>query len=160
MNRIGVIARTAPRIWLALLAALAVTGCTSGSTGSPSSSPLACEPAPPALMAYLEKGLSVRGATLSHGVIVRAAGLDPEPAHLPAAFGSAWWVGARITGAGVRPELIVWLVASLAPRSADQVMAANPAARRDSPWSPPDGEDLTGPGLSAVVDCVGPMPGA
>jgi len=152
--------------WVAAAVVLAtLSGCTSGGSSpgttpakSPTGSATPCQPAPPALVSFLEGGLSVRGATLSHGVVVPATGLDRSSAGLPPSFAAAWWVGARITGAGVRPELIVWLVSSLAPRTADQVVAANATARRDSPWSPADGKDISGPGLADVAGCVGPMP--
>ncbi len=153
-------------VWVAgVLVIATLSACTAGgssprttSVNSPAGFATACQPAPPELVSYLEGGLSVRGATLSHVVVVPATGIDRSSAGLPPSFATAWWVGARITGAGVRPELIVWFVSSLAPRSADQILAANATARRDSSWSPADGEDITGPGLADVAACVGPMP--
>jgi hypothetical protein len=145
-----------------LLAACSPGGHESGAASLSSIGPVAsqaCEPAPEYLRAFLEGGLSVRGATLSDMVVVAATQVEVHDAGLSNAFEQGWWVAARITGAGVRPELVAWLASSLRPASAAQVAAANPTARRD--WSGSSARsELDAAGLATAMACVGPIPPA
>ncbi len=154
---------------LSLLAGLILSACSQNGAASPIGGSGASEPAPggtgtgtcapasAALVSLLQAGVVVRGATLSNVQVVAAPRLDTQSDATPP-FAHGWWVAGKLTGAGVRPEVVVWLLSEIdAPRSA-KVVAANAAAQRYSRWSSPGGALFTGPGLDAVVSCVGPMP--
>ena len=119
--------------------------------GTAAGSPGACEAASPAVLAVLRDGIAVRGATLSNVFAVRAGAAEGV---------AGWWVAGKLSGAGVAPEVVVWVVTGIDNLKADGVVAANAAAARSSRWTLPDGEDLTGAGRDAAVACVGPMPPA
>jgi hypothetical protein len=133
----------------------------SGSSPSPAptGSPASCEPAPAWLIAVIQEGIVVRGATLSNMYVTQASGLSGGPAELKAdAFASAWWVAGRINGAGVRPELAVWLTNRTAQDEDGEILAVDAAAQRYSEWGRDSVEPIRGEGLEEVRSCVGPIP--
>lgn len=134
---------------------------SSGSSASPgpSGSSGPCEQAPEWLVAAIQEGLAVRGATLSNMYVRAASGVSGGPPELQTdVFASAWWVAGRINGAGVRPEPAVWLTNRTSRVSEGEFFAVDAAAQRYSEWGRPSGEPIRGDGLEDVRACVGPIP--
>jgi hypothetical protein len=133
-----------------------------GSTASPAadaSSVAGCEPAPAWLVAVIQDGIVVRGATLSNMYVMQASGFTSGPAELQTdAFASAWWVAGKLSGAGVRPEIAVWLTNRTSENQDGQILAADAPARRYSEGGSTAEEAIRGAGLEDVRQCVGPIP--
>lgn len=116
---------------------------------------MSCEDAAPALADRLSGELVVRGAYVSNLFVARADDLA-EP---PSGFEDPWWAGGKITGAGVRPEVGIWLWDHVVNGEVGMVLSGNASASRYFSF------DVVDPSLasaseivSALVDCVGPMP--
>ena len=146
-----------------LLAGCARPGASSEvpATASPraGASAAACRAAPAAVVSLLRSGLVVRGATLSNLFATRLG--TPEEgsgASIPPFALHGWWIAGKITGAGVQPEVGVWVVSSIEAPRTSEVLAANAAAERYTRWSGVGTGQVTGPGLDAVVACVGFIP--
>jgi hypothetical protein len=105
----------------------------------------------------ISAGIVVRGATLSNAFVAHAFGFTAGPDVIfTDAFADAWWVASKITGAGVQPELAVWLTNRTEEGSSGEIFAVSPAARRY--WHGGGTEPIAGAGMDAAVPCVGPLP--
>jgi hypothetical protein len=121
-------------------------------------SPGDCAPAPDWLVAVLQQGIVVRGATLSNVFVVTASTFESGPSELQGdAFASAWWVAGKISGAGVRPEVALWLTNRTTVDQDGEIFAVDAAAQRYSHFTRPS-QVISGPGMDEARDCVGPIP--
>ena len=156
------------------LAAVILSGCSAG-TGSPASSSSVtdapsgdrsaggsadCLPAPAWLVDAISEGIEVRGAYLSRVFMGPASAFTSGPAAVISgdAFRDAWWIAGGIYGAGVQPELGLWLTNRTAEPAAGSILAANAPARRYTRWGENTAGPISGTGSQAVIDCVGPLP--
>lgn len=132
---------------------------STASVAAGASSVAGCEPAPAWLVAVIQDGIVVRGATLSNMYVMGASGFTSGPPELQTdAFASAWWVAGKVSGAGVRPEVAVWLTNRTSQDKDGQIFAADAPARRYSEGGSTAEEAIRGAGLEAVRRCVGPIP--
>jgi hypothetical protein len=165
--------RAHPGVLVPVMAGLLLTGCSGqaprgssavSSLSSPHESTRSpgegCREAPRAIVEQLEGGIIVRGATLSNLYVSRVGTTDGGSASLAPFVNQGWWVAGKVTGAGVRPEIGVWIVSGISGPGAAQVIAANAAAGRYSRWGLPGGDEISGPGRTAVETCVGAIPPA
>jgi hypothetical protein len=121
-------------------------------------SPGDCAPAPDWLVTVLQDGIVVRGATLSNVNVLTANGFSSGPPELQTdAFAASWWVAGKISGAGVRPEVALWLTNRTAQDQDGQILAVDAAAQRYSGFTRPS-EAISGSGMNEVGACVGPIP--
>lgn len=116
-----------------------------------------CTAAPDWLRQAVQDGLVVRGATIA-GIFVGPAGpfTSGSGPVMGSEFASASWIAARIDGAGVRPEVGLWVADSIEPGLT--LFAANSAALRYSAWGQGGSDPIRGEGSQAVIDCIGPIP--
>ena len=137
-------------------AAPSPVGGTSQKT-APSVGP--CEAAPGWLVSALEDGLAVRGATLSEIYIGEAWGFTSGPATVMSAeFVPAWWIVAKINGAGVRPEAAVWVSNRTGAGTAGTIFGANPSAIRYTKFGQGGSNPIRGAGQEQVLVCLTPIP--
>jgi hypothetical protein len=121
-------------------------------------SPATCQPAPDWLVTVLQDGIVVRGATLSNVNVLPADGFSSGPPELQTgAFAAAWWVAGKISGAGVRPEVALWLTNRTRQDQDGQILAVDAAAQRYSGFARPS-DAISGSGMDEVRACVGPIP--
>lgn len=134
---------------------------SSGGSASDTSIPTPgrCEPAPGWLVTALEDGLAVRGATLSEVYIGEAWDFTSGPAAvMSAAFVPAWWIVAKVNGAGVRPEIVVWVTNRTGSGKAGSTFGANPSAVRNSTFGQGGANPIQGSGQEQVLSCLTPIP--
>lgn len=125
--------------------------------GAPSVGP--CQAAPGWLVTLLQGGLAVRGATLTEMYIGEAWGFSSgPPAVMSAEFASAWWIVAKINGAGVRPEAAVWVTNRTGPVKTGTIFGANPAAVRYSKFGDGGSSPIRGQGQEDALACLTPIP--
>jgi hypothetical protein len=129
------------------------------SDGSNTASLGPCQPAPDWLVSALQDGLVVRGATLSEVYAGEASSFSSGPEQvLSASFAQAWWIVAKINGAGVRPEAAIWVTNRTQAGTAGDIFAANPAALRYSEWGQGGSIAIRGDGQDALLACLTPIP--
>jgi hypothetical protein len=129
------------------------------STDSPSATgpavPASCQSASQVLEDRLQSALLVRGAYVSNLYVAPATDLadgllgiaDPR------------WAAGRINGAGVGPEAGVWLWDGSATGPDATVLSANASAARYFSFADADSQLASRSDVvSALLDCVGPMP--
>lgn len=132
-------------------------GLASASTGG-GQSPAPCQPAPDWLISALNKGLAAPGATLSEVYVGEASissGLSPSVAP---SFATAWWVVAKVNGAGVRPVVAIWATNRIATDGRGDILAANAAALRSTTFRNGGQVPLLGDGLDVLLACLSPIP--
>lgn len=118
-----------------------------------------CQRAPDWLVTELGQGLLIRGAYLSEVYIGTASDFTSGPATvLNKDFIPAWWVAAKINGAGIQPEVGLWVVGPIRGSKAGQLFGANAAALRYTSWGSDDTESIRGKGADAVLTCLTPIP--
>jgi hypothetical protein len=116
-----------------------------------------CATAPDWLTPAIERGLAVPGATLGRVVTLPAPGLTGLPSDVSADdFVAPAWVAGVINGAGVRPQIGLWVVSQLGAESRAILVSANATAARY--WRGPAGSGLGGDGQAAALACIGPVP--
>lgn len=114
-----------------------------------------CADAPKALADRLAAALLVRGAYVSNLYGAPA----PDLAEPPDGFDDPWWAAGRINGAGVGPEVGVWLWDRTADGGVGTVLSANASASRYFSFDAADPSlAFASQAVSTLVDCVGPMP--
>jgi len=117
-----------------------------------------CQPAPEWLITAVTAGLAVPGATLSE-VYVGPASITSGPAEvMTARFEAAWWVVAKINGAGIRPAEAVWVTNRTAPGISGDIFGANAAALRSSTFGQGGQIPIGGEGQEALLGCLSPIP--
>jgi len=118
-----------------------------------------CQPAPDWLVAELGQGLLVRGAYLSEVYIGAASDFTSGPAAvLDDGFAPAWWVVAKINGAGIQPEVGLWVAGPIRDRKAVQLFGASAASLRYTSWGSDSSDPIRGMGSDVVLDCLSPIP--
>jgi len=118
-----------------------------------------CQQAPDWLVARLRQGLLVRGSSLSEVYVGVASNFTSGPAIvLTAEFTPAWWVVAKINGAGIRPEIGLWVAGPIHSGSFGQLFGANAAAQRYTTWGSRDLDPIRGTGSEAILACLTPIP--
>ncbi len=150
-------------VWIVVIAE-ALGACNlpsageSGAAAIPSAAASAeaqCSAAPEAVRGRIERGLTVRGATVARAFaspatdVVNAADAQGTPIE------SGWFVAGLINGVGQRPEVGAWFVTTL-EANGGTVLAANPSALRY--WDGAGGADIDGSGRQVAIHCVGPPP--
>ncbi len=151
-------------------------GTTPSESGSPSQSAAApspegasslgtapsigpCQLAPEWLVAALQDGLAVRGATLSEVFIGEAWDFTSGPAAVMSAqFVPAWWIVAKINGASVRPEVVIWVTSRTGASKQGQTFGANLSAVRYSKFGQGGSDPVRGSGQAALLGCLTPIP--
>lgn len=134
------------------------------SAGPASSSPggdesmTPCERAPDWLIAALTKGLAVPGATLSEVFVGEASITSGLSGEVAPSFVTAWWVVAKVNGAGVRPTVGIWVTNRMASGPAGDILAANAAALRSTTFGHGGQVPLLGSGLDELLTCLSPIP--
>lgn len=134
--------------------ALPPPGATKGSDGLTGP----CQPAPDWLITAVTKGLAMPGATLSEVYVGGASITSGPPGVTGAEFKPAWWIVAKISGAGVRPVVAVWATNRTAPAKSGDIFAANPAALRSSTFGQGGSVPIQGDGQEALLACLTPIP--
>ena len=118
-----------------------------------------CIPATDLMISDVSAGIVERGATLSRVYLVPAQRLSSgPPIVMTDAFSAARWVAGMISGAGVRPEVAIWLGDGRLPREGGALLSVNAAAHRYSSWPFDTADPIRGDGLEEAVACVGPIP--
>jgi hypothetical protein len=128
------------------------------SHGSGGSSMAPCQPAPDWLVTAVTKGLAVTGATLSEVYVGPASVTSGPPDVMSSRPGPAWWIVAKINGAGVRPAAAVWVTNRTAPGTSGEIFAANASALRYSTFGQGGQIPIRGDGQEAVLACLSPIP--
>jgi len=132
---------------------------TAESTSQALPSPEPCQQAPDWLVTRLAQGLLVRGSSLSEVYIGVASDFTSGPAVvLTAEFMPAWWVAAKINGAGIRPEIGLWVAGPIHSGSFGQLFGANAAAQRYTKWGSGSSDPIRGMGSESVLACLAPIP--
>lgn len=129
---------------------------TTSKAGDSSTGP--CQPAPDWLTAAVVKGLAVPGATLSEVYVGAASITSGPPVVTSGKFQPAWWIVARISGAGVRPVAAIWVTNRTTPGSPGDIFAANPAALRSSTFGQGGSIPIQGDGQAPLLGCLTPIP--
>ena len=103
-------------------------------------------------------GTACRGSYLSEVYVGTASDFTSGPAAvLTDEFAPAWWVAAKINGAGVRPEAGLWVAGPIHDSKADYLFTANAAANRYTKWG--SGVSIRfWKGSDVVLACLTPIP--
>jgi hypothetical protein len=117
-----------------------------------------CQPAPDWLISAVTEQLAVAGATLSEVYVAPASITSGTPEVMSELFKPAWWVVAKINGAGIRPEIGVWVTNRIAPGTSGDIFGANAAAVRYSRSGQRGQTPIRGDGQEAILGCLTPIP--
>lgn len=117
-----------------------------------------CTPAPDSLITALTKGLAVPGATLSEVYVGEASITSGLSGEVAPSFVTAWWVVAKVNGAGVRPTVAVWVTNRVDSGARGDILAANASALRTTTFGHGGQVPLLGGGLDVVLACLSPIP--
>ena len=118
-----------------------------------------CQAASDWLVTAVKDGLAAPGAYLSEVYVGEAWAFTSGPAAvLSAEFVPAWWIVAKINGAGVRPEVAVWVTNRVGPARSGTIFGANPSAIRYSHFGQGGSNPIRGSGQDGLVACLTPIP--
>lgn len=130
-----------------------------GSSHGSASSLGPCQSAPEWLVSAVKEGLGVTGAYLSEVYVGEGSDFTSGPASVMSAeFVPAWWIVAKINGAGVRPEVAIWITNRTGPGKSGDIFGANPAAIRYSHFGQGGSNPIRGSGQDSLVACLTPIP--
>jgi hypothetical protein len=118
-----------------------------------------CQPAPEWLVTVLQAGVAVHGATLSEVYVGEAWDFTSGPAAVMSAdYVPAWWIVAKINGAGVRPEVVVWVTNRTGVAKTGTILGANPSSLRYSKFGQGGSNPIQGSGQAQLLACLTPIP--
>jgi hypothetical protein len=131
---------------------------SAGATAGPPESLGPCQPAFGWLASAVQAGIPMQGATLSELVVGPASVTAGPLAVFEPAFQPAWWIVGKINGAGVRPEVVIWLTNRTSEGATGTIFAANAAALRYSSFGQGGSIAIKGEGQDALLACLTPIP--